>query len=425
MANLFYKKMVEGEPCVIINNKIYRSLINILKSIHSKTNQVLKIIDNVLSAPFRKSISEKTKVNKRCIMFITFQGDYTCNPKAIANECIKRNLPYDMYWVVKDNYDEGKYPDKLKLVKRGSYEFYEAVAKAHVIVDNTHDLPRLGVHKKENQYLLQTWHGSLGIKRLDGNVVMGKTWQKLAKQCQKDTNYCISNSDFEDKVFHTSYWKNVPVLKYGHARNDLLFERDEGKVLEIKNKVYDELGIARGSKLALYAPTHCDGAERELFVPDYAGIIKALEEKFGGTWYLGVRLHSRQKKSVQQMGIKSNRVINATFYDDMQELIITTDFGITDYSSWIFDYMLMSKPAAILADDIADFKLSRDFYYPIESTPFPIAETSQELIDNILSFDLDKYDAGVKDFLKERGCIEDGHASERIVDKIIELVEGK
>lgn len=125
------------------------------------------------------------------------------------------------------------------------------------------------------------------------------------------------------------------------------------------------------------------------------------------------------------MGIKSNRVINATFYDDMQELIITTDFGITDYSSWIFDYMLMSKPAAILADDIADFKLSRDFYYPIESTPFPIAETSQELIDNILSFDLDKYDAGVKDFLKERGCIEDGHASERIVDKIIELVEGK
>jgi len=41
-------------------------------------------------------------------------------------------------------------------------------------------------------------------------------------------------------------------------------------------------------------------------------------------------------------------------------------------------------------------------------------------VNNILNFDNEKYQKEVEEFLQEKGCMEDGHASERIVD----LIEG-
>ena len=116
-------------------------------------------------------------------------------------------------------------------------------------------------------------------------------------------------------------------------------------------------------------------------------------------------------------------MIDATGYGDIQELMLVTDVGLTDYSSWIFDYILLRRPGFILAEDAETFEKNRSFYYPLESTPFPIAKTSGELAENITAFDETKYAADVDQFLKDRGCIEDGHASERIVEKIKELMD--
>lgn len=426
MANYFFKKMIEGTPCEIVNNKICNAGIYVLKAVNRKTNICFRKIDKFISRYFRKYISKKISIDNNTIMFIAFQGDYTCNPKAISEECIKRKLPYKLYWVVKDGFRADDYPKELDLVKRRSYEFYVAVSKAKVIIDNTHDLPRLGVFKKKDQVLIQTWHGSLGIKRLDGNIVMNKKWSKISEACQRDTDYCISNSDFEDEVFHSSYWPGVPLLKYGHARNDILLGEDKSKIDSVKNKVYDYLHIDKNIKLALYAPTHRDGKSSDIFDIDCERVINALEKRFGGKWCLGIRVHSRQKdtaKAVDRYCFPD--VVNATYYPDMQELMLAVDFGITDYSSWIFDYILLNRPAAIIANDIKDFRILRDFYYPIEETPFPIAENNNELIDNIINFDMKSYLIKTEAFLKRLGCIEDGHASERIVDKVIDIMENK
>ena len=34
------------------------------------------------------------------ILFKTFNGAYTCNPKYIAEEILRQNLPYELVWVV-------------------------------------------------------------------------------------------------------------------------------------------------------------------------------------------------------------------------------------------------------------------------------------------------------------------------------------
>lgn len=423
MANRIYQKTIEGRLFRSINNKIYSGISRILKKLNKQVNALLKHLDNAAAYFPRRALSRNVKVKNDMILFLTYQGDYTCNPRAICDEILRQELPYKLAWVVKKETDPSAFPESMKLVLRGSVEFYEAAASAKLFVDNTHDLPRLGIHKKEDQYLLQTWHGSLGIKRLDGDIVMNRKWKKMKAVCMAETDYCISNSAFEDEVFATSYWEGVPTLNYGHARNDILFTKKPKQVEKIRQKVCEALHIPADSRIFLYAPTHKDNVNESFSGLDYAGLKDALEERFGGSWVIALRFHSRLRKiSAKWLKKLPSYVVDATGYGDIQELMLVTDVGLTDYSSWIFDYILLKRPGFILAEDLETFAKNRSFYYPLESTPFSIAKNSQELIENIRGFDEAQYEKATERFLKERGCIEDGNASRRIVEKIKELM---
>ncbi len=51
-------------------------------------------------------------------MFITFQGDYTCNSKAICDYILKNKLDYKIIWVIrseKEN-DIKQFPHGIKVV---------------------------------------------------------------------------------------------------------------------------------------------------------------------------------------------------------------------------------------------------------------------------------------------------------------------
>ena len=85
--------------------------------------------------------------------------------------------------------------------------------------------------------------------------------------------------------------------------------------------------------------------------------------------------------------------------------------------------MLSRKPAFVFATDIKDFNNDRGFYYPLEATPFPIAVNNKELVENVLKFDDEKYQKDITNFLEGKGCMEDGHASERVVDLIEQIMK--
>ena len=87
--------------------------------------------------------------------------------------------------------------------------------------------------------------------------------------------------------------------------------------------------------------------------------------------------------------------------------------------------MLSRKPAFVYAEDIEKYNTDRGFYYPLESTPFPVSRNNDELCQNIKNFDFKKYKEDVENFLEEKGCIEDGHASERIVDLIEWIIKSE
>lgn len=434
IGNTLARKMVEGKflrylvlllfkLIIGVISLISKVLIGTLRFVLRCINKVLVYPDKAIAVLARRVLAKHTPVRNQ-VMFLTFQGDYTCNPKYIAEELIKENTDLRLVWDVKTKIPHSDYPIELQFVPHNTYEFYKELAASKVIIENTNIVERLHAYKKKDQYLLQTWHGSLGIKRLDGDVVMGSSWKRLSKKCQKSVDLLLSNSDFETEVFRTAYWKDVPSVMVGHARNDIFFLEDEEKIAKIRKKVCKFLNIDEEKKIFLYAPTHRDAVGESYETLDYECIKNALEERFGGEWQIVIRLHNRlRRRSRVWLRRLPEYVSDATLYEDMQELLLVTDAGLTDYSSWIFDYVLSRKPGFIIELGLEDFKESRGFYYPIETTPFPIAEDSAQLAERIRAFDDDKYQKDVDRFLKERGCMEDGQASKRIAEKIHELIK--
>ena len=168
-----------------------------------------------------------SKINKNQILFLTFQGNYNCNARAIADEIIKQKLPYKMYWAIRkvNMNDLDQYPKELTIVRRDTYKFFKAVATSKIIIDNSTNFGFMNLKKRKGQIIIQTWHGSMGFKRLDPASVSDKNWVKKAKYLGDVTDYCITDSKFEEDVFRESYWPETTFLKYGHTRNDCLFNK--------------------------------------------------------------------------------------------------------------------------------------------------------------------------------------------------------
>ena len=385
-------------------------------------NQFFIDRDEALGARKRRKLMKDMKVVPNRIVFGTFQNCYTCNCKYVADEILRRGLDYELIFLVNADvfYHREKYgiPAGVKLVLRGSLASYFALGTAKFWIDNALNCIWKKIPKKPEQVYIDLWHGSLGIKRLGGE----KRWINLAKKSAGFIDYFVTDSVFEEGVFHTSFWPDVPQLKFGHPRNDVLF--DPQKMKELRDKVYQFYKIEPDVKTVLYAPTFRDNkSDVSAIKIDCMQLKDTLEKKFGGEWKVIVKahMHNRHNSELRHMFANRDSIIDASDYIDMQELIAAADVGITDYSSWIFDFMLKGSPAFIYARDIKQYINSRGFFYPLDQTPFSIAENDGTLSKNIMDFDENAYAGAVKAFLDEKGCYEDGHAAERIVDFICRL----
>ena len=61
----------------------------------------------------------------------------------------------------------------------------------------------------------------------------------------------------------------------------------------------------------------------------------------------------------------------------------------------------------------------------METTPFSVATNNSELATIITKFDYKKYSNRVEKFLKDKGCMEDGHAAKKVVDLIEEIIKNE
>ena len=110
---------------------------------------------------------------------------------------------------------------------------------------------------------------------------------------------------------------------------------------------------------------------------------------------------------------------------DIAELFIVSDMLITDYSSVMFDYSLLNRPMLFFAYDKKKYKNElRGFYFSYtEEMPGPISTTTEELIRDIRTYDGSLYVEKYKKFKEKYNSIDDGDASEKVVELVDKLIE--
>ena len=390
---------------------------------------IWKNIDRGIGFVSRELYKRTIKVQPNKVFFFTQESRYGCNPKYICEELLSRDEDVEIVWRLPKK-GRNEIPFNVKGVRPGTLEFYREVYSSAVFVANSYIYVDQKLLLNKGTVFFQTWHGSLGIKRFGKDDMKGLPRQRKASIVSgKRTDYCITNSSFVSSSLRNTYWPKTPMLEYGHPRNDIFFDGYKEKRAKIRKALCKEWEVPEDTKFIMYAPTFRDAKNFDCYDIDFKRVVEALTDKFGGNWSVILRYHPSLAgvyKSMNRLIADDDvNIINATAYTDMQELISVTDIAVTDYSSWIYDFMLMRKPGFIFATDLELYNTERGFCYPLETTPFPIATNNDELVEKIASFDNNEYLKKLEEFLVDKGCIEDGHASERVVDKILEIIKEK
>ena len=360
------------------------------------------------------------KIDHNKVFVMTFDNLFSCNPKAIVNELLSKNNGLKIVWTYIGSEEEAHkhFPEGITLVRRGSLQMIKEQVSAKIWLDNGINCLWFGIPKNKDQIYIDTWHGSLGIKKYSGDDV----WMGIAAKAADTTDYCITNSTFEENIFRENLWPKSQMLPFGHARNDILFRTEEHE--KIRENIRRQLGVPEGVKMFLYAPTFRDDHNADWMNLDFARLRGGLEKRFGGKWVILLRLHFKDRDNMSWGKEQELEYISANG-PDMYQLMIASDAGCSDYSSWIYDYLLLDRPAFLYLPDLSEYDEERGFTYPIRTTPFPKAENNDEMENVVLNYDADAYKRAKEAFLKEKGCYEDGNAASRAAAFIESVTKGK
>ena len=114
-------------------------------------------------------------------------------------------------------------------------------------------------------------------------------------------------------------------------------------------------------------------------------------------------------------------IIDVSNYDDINHLYVISDMLITDYSSVFFDYANLKRPIVFYMYDLEEYRDNiRGFYLKLDELPGHIVKKEDELIKEINElFTNFTYNDEYKKFNEKFNYLDDGNASRRVINKIL------
>lgn len=358
-------------------------------------------------------------VKNNKIVFQSYYGrGYSDNPKYIAEELRKSNEKLDLVWVLKEG-TKNDLPPEFRTVIFRSFRYIYEMSTAKVWVDNSR---KEYCMKKKNQYYMHTWHGGMTMKKVE-NMVPDKLQNNYLRMAIRDAAQCdvmLSNSSTMTQDFRKYFWyPEGEIIEKGLPRNDRLVNYTDEDVKRLR----ETFNVEDGVKLLLYAPTFRQDHNLDAYDMDYARCVKALEKRFGGKWKILLRLHPNVFKLSDNLEFDPDIVINTSHYPDMQEIYMIADMIITDYSSVIFDYLIIGGPSLLYASDLEKYREERDTYFKLEELPFKLCQNNDELEEAILNFDIESFNEKTAEFKEFHGLCDTGIASKAAADWILSKVK--
>ena len=201
-------------------------------------------------------------VKKNKVFFCSFHGGaFRDNPKYIAMELAKLKEQHENVW---------------------SLQYFYHLATARIWVDDNRKSSF--IRKRKSQYYIQTWHGSIGLKKIEYDVdraQCGKLYCNYydfyAKNDTRMTDLMISNSKFCTNLYRRAFAYKGEILLAGTPKLDLLLSCTDAERERLKLAV----GMKKDAHILLYAPTFRVDHSLEPYQLDYARLRRSLTRKFG------------------------------------------------------------------------------------------------------------------------------------------------
>jgi CDP-glycerol glycerophosphotransferase len=356
-------------------------------------------------------------VRRGTVLFESFEGrQYSDSPRAIYEALRRMHPEIDVVWSYAPRRGPSGFPADATLVRRGSYEYYRALATSEYWVDN-YGLPRPCPPRPETTYV-QTWHGTPfktlffdtpRVRRLP--LKDQDSWQEFVDRW----DYVVVPNDYYESTFLRSANARAVQIRTGLPRNDVLVTRNDAATVE---RLKRELALPTDRRIVLYAPTYrALGSSPEFTYPDVPELAKALGEDH----FLLLRQHY-YRRAMQVPPTLAWFARDVSSVDEMSQLLLVSDVLVTDYSSVAFDYALLRRPMVFYAPDSDRYSHvdPRTYVDLADVAPGPVVETTEQIVDAVRrsqaspDADADAYEAFVRRFC----AAENGRAAETVVERV-------
>jgi CDP-glycerol glycerophosphotransferase len=354
----------------------------------------------------------------RRIVYNSFQGRYSDNPRAIFEELSRRVPGLTHVWTARPGHS-GAFPPHTRPVAQGTWRHELEVQRARYVVANVE--MREHLRRRKDVTFLQTWHGT-PLKRVgyDNRYVVANPagFERDVREYAR-WDYLLSPNPFSTAILAEAFRGfDGEILELGYPRNDALNAPDRDAV---RARVRAQLGIEEGQTVVLYAPTWRDDAVHERNSEGFALALDTSEfaRRMGDDHVLLLRLHFLVSAQLPAQG---PAVRDVSAHEDVRELYLAADVLVTDYSSVMFDFAITGKPLVYYAYDLAYYRDElRGFYFDLEpEAPGPICRTTGEVLDALSDLDgVRREFAGRYRAFRERyNPLDDGQASRRVVERV-------
>ena len=371
-----------------------------------------------------QQVANQGKADERAVFFRSLYGEAANDSGlAIHRELRRRNTALTLYWSVQDlavPVPEGAVP-----VVEETAEWHQRLGSAQYVVLNLHQPD--WYRKPPGQVMVQTYHGY-------PYKGMGKAWweftdmpdERIASYLDRAAvwDYLVSPASYATPALLAAFFtpeaaSRVTVIESGYPRNDILLSGEGSKV---RDKIRAVLDIDEGQKAVLYAPTFRDDLSSDGLTAVVGDLFdtQAAAEALGPHYVLLVRGHAFHARG-NAARARGENIRDVTYYHDVMDLCLASDAAILDYSSLRFDYALTRKPMIFYVPDEESYHAMRPAIMPYGPTaPGPHVRSTEEVVAALR--DLDgvgrRYRSAVETFISTYMELEDGHASERVVDTV-------
>jgi CDP-glycerol glycerophosphotransferase (TagB/SpsB family) len=295
------------------------------------------------------------------------------------------------------------------------------LATARVFVVDDSFFPMDVISPRSGTIRIQTWHAAGAFKRI-GYSVLDRSFgadEQTVKLVGIHGNYTVCVMPSETAIGHYMEAFRLPRERFtaslGVPRTDVFFDTEHrDRAGEAIRRRY---GIPTGRRVVLYAPTFRGDRVLDARYDDYLD-LRTMREALAPDWMLLLRLHPFVRQGVRLTPDVADFVVDVSDWPDMNELMFVADVLVTDYSSAIFEFALLQRPMAFLAPDYQAYELERGFYFDYRTgVPGPVFAETAPLAAWICAGDFDLERVGR--FAAASFQVADGHASERLVDRVI------